>query len=299
MGRTLKRVPMDFSWPMGKVWHGYINPYYARSHKCAACGGTGSSPRARLFSAQWYGKAPFDPIEYGATPLTVDHPQIQAFARRNCERSPDYYGTSDYAVSREARRLFEMWRHQWSHHLIQDDVDALLAADRLYDFTRVPRTDEQRATMKKKVAEGGNAWLPQSNGYRPTADEVNAWSLVGFGHDAINQWVCVKARCAREGIETACAVCKGEGELWINPEDKKLCEEWERSEPPTGDGFQLWETTSEGSPSSPVFATIDELCAWCETNATTFGSARASAQQWREMLDEDFVVHVSGNHVFM
>lgn len=30
--------------------------------------------------------------------------------------------------------------------------------------------------------------------------------------------------------------------------------------PPKGDGYQLWETTSEGKPMSPVFATLDELC---------------------------------------
>lgn len=33
-------------------------------------------------------------------------------------------------------------------------------------------------------------------------------------------------------------------------------------EPPTGDGWQAWETVSEGSPISPVFATADELVEW-------------------------------------
>lgn len=62
---------------------------------------------------------------------------------------------------------------------------------------------------------------------------------------------------------------------------------------------QLWETTSEGSPVSPVFATLDELCAWCETNATTFGSFKASKEEWKKMLDEDFVHHQEGNMVFL
>ena len=30
-------------------------------------------------------------------------------------------------------------------------------------------------------------------------------------------------------------------------------------DPPNGDGYQLWETTSEGSPVSPVFESIDAL----------------------------------------
>ena len=70
---------------------------------------------------------------------------------------------------------------------------------------------------------------------------------------------------------------------------KELCE------PPKGEGFQLWETTSEGSPVSPVFETLEELCAWCETNATTFGSFKATKEEWMQMLSNDFVHHREGN----
>ncbi len=69
--------------------------------------------------------------------------------------------------------------------------------------------------------------------------------------------------------------------------------------PPVGDGFQLWETTSEGSPVSPVFKTLDELCEWCEENATTFGSMKATKEQWRQMLDSDFVHAQCGNAIFI
>ncbi len=37
-----------------------------------------------------------------------------------------------------------------------------------------------------------------------------------------------------------------------HPEIQKQAEDWTDTEPPTGDGYQLWETTSEGSLSSPV-----------------------------------------------
>lgn len=70
-------------------------------------------------------------------------------------------------------------------------------------------------------------------------------------------------------------------------------------EPPTGEGYQLWETTSEGSPASPVFATLDELCEWCEPNATTFASCTATAEKWRQMLDNDFVYHKQGSSIFI
>lgn len=70
-------------------------------------------------------------------------------------------------------------------------------------------------------------------------------------------------------------------------------------EPPEGEGFQLWETTSEGSPVSPVFKTLDELCEWCEDNATTFGPYKATKEQWKSMLDDNFVCHIEGNAIFI
>ncbi|MDR0819316.1 MAG: hypothetical protein LBN43_07075 [Oscillospiraceae bacterium] len=52
-------------------------------------------------------------------------------------------------------------------------------------------------------------------------------------------------------------------------------------EPPTGGGYQLWETTTEGSPQSPVFPTLNDLCEWCEKNATTFANFQATKEEWR------------------
>lgn len=92
------------------------------------------------------------------------------------------------------------------------------------------------------------------------------------------------------------------GKVWrgyVRPDDIEASETWTPTDPPIGGGYQLWETTSEGSPKSPVFATLDELCAWCETNATTFGDNRATAEQWREMLDDGFVCHREGNVMFV
>lgn len=69
--------------------------------------------------------------------------------------------------------------------------------------------------------------------------------------------------------------------------------------PPKGEGYQLWETTSEGSPVSPVFETLDELCEWCESNYTVFADIKASKEQWKEMLNADFVHASIGNAVFI
>ena len=69
--------------------------------------------------------------------------------------------------------------------------------------------------------------------------------------------------------------------------------------PPEGECYQLWETTTEGSPVSPVFKTLDELCEWCESNYTVFADMKASKEQWKEMLDDDFVHAKIGNAVFI
>lgn len=295
MGRTLKRVPMDFDWPIGKIWEGYLNPHWSVRKDCTGCDGTGYSEAGRRFKDQWYGYSDFDPIAYGAEPLTVDHPGVVQAATRNCQQSPHFYGS----IEQEARRLFQHWKGQWSHHLIQADVDALVAGHRLWDFTRVPLTDEHREIVRQKIADGGNSWLPFDNGRIPTAQEVNHWSLLGMGHDSCNQHVCLEARCLREGVEYKCRVCDGDGAWWPSDEAEALYENWIKEEPPVGDGFQLWETTSEGSPSSPVFETLDQLCEWCAESATTFGSFKATADEWRKMLASDSVCHQEGNMVFL
>jgi hypothetical protein len=279
MSRTLKRVPLDFEWPLTKIWGGFLNPYYALSTECPDCehghdrAGGRPDANAALFRAQWYGNAPFDPVAYGAGPLSIDHPAIRALAERNVGAAPDYYMTSqerskrtefrrgvmegfphdeplvpfprfdrEAAIQRESRRLHGMWIGQWCHHLIQADVDALIAADRLWDFT---------STWSKD-----HGWQKRADGYHPTAAEVNMWSLGGMGHDSFNASICTKARCAREGVPHSCSRCKGSGRIWPTPEIEQ--KSWKKTEPPAGDGYQLWEDCSEGSPISPVFPSLDD-----------------------------------------
>lgn len=263
MGRQLRRVPLDFGWPMNETWEGFINPFYMHRSECGSCDGTGYSPQAKLFSEQWYGKATFDPVAYGSKPLTIDSPALIDSVRRKIRwadelvargDSPANWYTNggrigfDLAVEVEVNRLFSYMRGQWCHQLSQADVDALVSAGRLVDFTSsfVP----------------GEGWKLKDPPVVPTAEEVNAWSLAGLGHDGINQWVCVKARCERESVEDTCTACDGNGDAWESPESKQKFDEWKETEPPAGDGYQIWETVSEGSPVSPVFATPDELADW-------------------------------------
>ncbi len=249
MGREIHRVPLDFAWPLEKVWQGYLNPHYeGHQEDCPDCAGSGASPLAKQLGDRWYGYGDFKPEDRGSVPFTPEDACVRRFAERNVSHSPDFYGTGEAAIQREARRLCRHFNSQWSHHLNDDDVAALLEAGRLMDFTH---------TFTR-----GEGWKKREDAPIPTAREVNEWSIGGFGHDSINQWTVVKAECARQGVSSLCPTCDGEGHTWSSEEAKQRAEAWERENPPKGDGYQLWETVTEGSPISPVFATPEALAAW-------------------------------------
>lgn len=163
----------------------------------------------------------------------------------------------------------------WSYHLNADDVAALVDNGRLMDFTH----DWNRES----------GWTPKDPAPEVNPRDVNEWSLTTFGHDAINCGTVVRARCEREGVPGVCAECDGHGsrEAWIG--QREHAEAWAPIEPLTGEGWQLWETTSEGEPVSPVFATPEELADWCVDGATIFGESRGTREQWIAIVTgEDF-----------
>lgn len=215
--------------------------------------------------------------------------------------------TREEAIQKEINRLLEMWNQQWCHHLIEADVKALVEANRLSDFIFRPlpgipieqyiRTHAYFLWVEAGRPTGDGSdfwlkseelhsrhWLPYQNGYIPTPQEVNAWAISGFGHDSINCHVCVDARCKREGYEVLCPDCKGSGHFWSPPDDEEKAEEWEPTEPPAGEAYQIWETVSEGSPISPAFKDPRILAEWM-SNAKPWGAAQAmSAERWLEFI---------------
>lgn len=234
MHRTLKRVPLDFQWPLDKVWEGFINPH--QPQECSDCEGSGYNP---------------------------DTKQI----------SDGFYSFNDRGRA-------------WNDKITQDEAQALMDADRLWRFTRVPLNEEQREVVRERVAEGGNSWLPYNNGRVPTADEINEWQRrSGIGHhDAINRSILIETRAKRLGVYGLCSTCNGEGSVFESEEHQKLYEEWKEQEPPTGEGYQLWEICNEGSPMSPVFPSAEELADWCAENATIIGSEKTSRENWLKMF---------------
>jgi hypothetical protein len=244
VSREVRRVPLDFDHPLNEVWLGYLLPERLHEDPCPDCK-NGYSPHAQYLFDLWYGYVPFDPRSTGSEPLSHRTPAVQAFAERNVANAPDYYGTGRVAVVREATRLAELWNGMWSHHLCQDDVDALVDGDRLWDFTR------------RWSSETG--WEKIDPPVRPTAQQVNEWAIRTMGHDSLNASVVVRARCEREGFDVECATCQGHGSAEVYPGQRAEAEAWEPTSPPEGEGWQLWETVSEGSPITPVFPTPEGL----------------------------------------
>lgn len=96
-------------------------------------------------------------------------------------------------------------------------------------------------------------------------------------------------QCRKKAKDRGIPICNAPGEL----EGCPLFHEYygisqdtpsENVEPPVGEGYQLWEFTSEGSPQSPVFSSLRELCEWCEKNATVYAKTKATREQWHDIL---------------
>jgi hypothetical protein len=249
MGREVRRVALDFEWPINKTWHGFLNPHWGKHVDCVCTqrGFGGASYRASELQDLWYGHRAFRPEDNGSVPFEPTHPYFQEDAIRKTVHSPEFYGTGEAAILYEATRMVQLYNSQWKYHLNQSDIDIIVAR---YDFAFRDLTHEW--------VDG--KWTEKNPNVELTKDVVQAYLLRDFGSNI--SWVLIKGICEREGVSALCHECGGEGYHWPSDEDKKAYEEWEGFGPPEGDGWQLWETVSEGSPQSPVFATPEELADW-------------------------------------
>jgi hypothetical protein len=205
MGREVRRVPLDFDWPLNKVWQGFLVPDSLSELPCparSACCDGATSARA------WVD-------ELAGLLLMLDE---------------------DLAAQRQGRGMHPYFRS-----------------------------------------------LP--GGYpRPSADirELGT-GLAGresglLGHDAVDRWRATDALIRAAGLDPKiwglCPACNGHASVEAYPGQRADREKWERSEPPEGDGWQLWETVSEGSPISPVFADAEGLAQWLTTPDACWGAMR-------------------------
>jgi hypothetical protein len=205
MGREIKRVPVDFDWPIDKVWEGYVRPDALVGKPCPDCQG------GQTYAGWWL--------------------------QHLCQRLEMLAGDV-----REQERGRPM--HPW---LANDPYPPTDSTNLFMAATRVLRPSRDMLDLI-----GGLTGTP--------VDEVGGLFARG-GHSIFS--AIVKAA----GLEHwgGCETCECEGTLEAYPGQRAEADAWERTEPPTGEGWQMWETVSEGSPVSPVFATAEGLAQWLTT----------------------------------
>ena len=273
MGREVKRVPADFHWPYqgnGNVWKGYIMPKHLHPDRCYACEASGLNPETKRISDEWYDSGGF--VYLGQFPSEVKDEQILTLVLINGGTHTYRYGQdpNGHPADHPPWKVIGETKC-WQHNITQDEVDALIDNHRLIRFTHIWKG-------------GDEGWVKREDGYTPTAEDVNRWSHHGFGHDAINQGVCVEARARRLGVWGKCEVCHGEGHLW-EPGQKQAQEAWERTEPPTGPAYQIWETVSQGSPISPPFLNPEDLARWMVGHDDSI-TEDTSYEEWLTFITE-------------
>lgn len=240
--RTLKRVPLDFSWPLHKVWDGYLNPFWKpcpEDQKTCFNGSTAGSA--------W----------------------LAAIVRLLCCASED---AADGGRRRERGGI-------WPHPYLQ----RLETAPR-YECPK-PLVDTGGLSALRKW-HSDHGVVPPSADLRDLVVALCGRDL-GNHHDAIDSWKIQSAIVKAAGLSEdwgTCPICHGR---CLDPSVQAEYEAWEETEPPKGDGWQLWETCSEGSPVSPVFETKEQLADWCVDNATTFADFKATREQWLRMFSTD------------
>ena len=244
MSSTIKRVTLDFQWPMVQVWKGFKNPYNKHIEECKVCDGSGYSPYGQSVKDKWYGYGGFHPEQVGSTPflptdelvllqakrqiyqdksdISWDHDKPAFFeALQNEIRTyirvfestwnvtvdkdvMDVLAAENPFVMANALRLANHYNQSLSHHLNEEDVKALVDAGRLIDLTH---------NFVK-----GQGWTEKSPKVMPSVLAVNTQSLTGIGHDTMNQNIVNQSRCERAGEPMMCAVCDGDGstELPVN-----------------------------------------------------------------------------------
>lgn len=110
-----------------------------------------------------------------------------------------------------------------------------------------------------------------------------------LGHCSSDNWRALEAivKAAGQDPETwgNCKACNGQGWDPARKAEHDAYNAFEETPPPQGDGWQLWSTTTEGTPMTPVFATPEELARHCADNGvSSFGSDTASYETWLKFI---------------
>lgn len=83
-----------------------------------------------------------------------------------------------------------------------------------------------------------------------------------------------------------CALCRKWAVMagFLQPEED-CCPKIPWRDPPEGEAYQLWSTTTEGHPMSPPFETPEELAQWLVDNKiSSFGYSTCTYEEWLRFI---------------
>jgi hypothetical protein len=231
MGRQVRRVPLDFDWPIYQVWQGFLQPDELVPDPCPDCWRSG-------YAGQRH---------YGSG-VTASHSWVFALMRLLGMLAGDVADQQRHDGVPVTQRITGPGGVERMHPYLQD-----LQRINVYEHRR-PSADIVALTDGLR-------------GERPR---------VSFGYDDDVAAAALRALVKAAGLPEdwgTCLGCRGRGSVERYPGQYADAEAWEWTEPPPGDGWQLWETVSEGSPISPVFDSAEGLAGWMSSPAYTWGAA--------------------------
>lgn len=229
MGRELKRVCLDFDWPLNKVWRGYINPYYKPCPEENVTCFSGYKPEYHWLEAITRQMALIGEEAAAA-------PRAEEFKQRGRTYPHPY---------------LENWGNAPRYEIPRDEMEKIQAKE----------TAQQRMfEMQKYLHYHPRQLMPLGPGLVSLIEGLSGNKLGSFLGGSGVAWDLMEKILRTAGFTTKsareewmhCPLCKGEN---IHPDMKEAYEAWQKEEPEIGEGWQLWETVSEGSPISPVFPT--------------------------------------------
>lgn len=168
------------------------------------------------------------------------------------------------------------WRYnpkQKVYNMGQDEIDYIMSNK---------FNDEQRKNVMEYMVK------PQYPDAKKITPEIFSYlALINPMFPTCNlDWELINYHSEKEGWDSRCPHCGGDGILYLNDEIKRLHEDFRWQEPPTGEGYQIWENTSEGSPITPVFKTAEELAEYCEREGVSwYAHETASKEDWLQLIN--------------
>lgn len=257
MGRQVRRVPLDFAWPVGKTWEGFCNPHYrpcpeadkGLCHNGSSNAGKWLESVTRLLSLIGE-EATAEPhaAQLRARGRTFPHPYLDEWSQAPRTPLPRAVEQAIHKLEPQQARMLA------AHQALREHPPRLLSFG----------GDEMIALVRG---------LAKGRALGPLAGSSASYEI-GL--------TLLKAAGIEDEKWGTCKVCGGHGD---DPATREAYENWKEEPPPTGDAWQMWETTSEGSPISPPKATPEALARWlADNNASAFGHDGASYESWMRMI---------------